>query len=83
MFLRQLLEPLEGNFRVHRLLDEIEALEYVAEDAIEAVEIALVLHQGRAREVVEILDPPAGEVHLHRLHQREVFAQRHRNAGVL
>ena len=64
-----------------RLLDQIEALEDVAEDAIELVEIALVLHQRRAREIVEVLHPAAGEVLFHRLHQREVFAQRHRKAG--
>ena len=60
---------------------EIETFEDVAEHAVELVEIALVLHQRRAREIIEILDPPAGEVLLHRLHQREVFAQRHRHAG--
>ena len=64
-------------------LDQVEALEHVAEDAVELVEIALVLHQRRAREIVEILDPPVGEILLHRLHQGEVFAQRHRQAGLL
>src|SRR5205085_136247 len=29
----------------------------------------------------EILDPAAGDVGLHRFHQGQVFAQRHRNAG--
>ena len=70
-----------GNFRGQRLLDQIEALEHVAEHAVELVEIALVLHQRRARQVVEILDPAVGEILLHRLHQREIFAQRHRHAG--
>ncbi len=64
-------------------LDEIEALEDVAEHAVELVEIALVLHQRRARQIIEILDAAAGDVLLHRLHQREVFAQRHRHAGLL
>ena len=64
-------------------LDQVEALEHVAEDAVELVEIALVLHQRRARQIVEILDPAVGEIRLHRLHQREVFAQRHRQAGLL
>jgi hypothetical protein len=53
----------------------------VSEHAVELVEIALVLHQRRAREIVEILDPPVGQILLHRLHEREVFAQRHRQAG--
>src|SRR6185437_3111733 len=53
----------------------------MAEHAIELVEIALVLHQRGARQIVEILDSARGEVGLHRLHQREVLAQRHRHAG--
>ena len=71
-----------GISAVSASLDEIEALEHMAEHAIELVEIALVLHQRRARQIVEILDTPAGEVLLHRLHQREIFAQRHRDAGL-
>ena len=62
-------------------LDQFEALEHVAEHAVELVEVALVLHQRGARQIVEVLDPAAGEVGLHRLHQRQVFAQRHRDAG--
>ena len=34
----------------------------MAEDAIELVEVALVFHQRRAREIVEVLDPPPREV---------------------
>ena len=61
--------------------EHFEPLEHVAEHAVELVEIALVLHQRGARQIVEILDPARGEIGLHRLHQREVFAQRHRHAG--
>ena len=53
----------------------------MAEHPVELVEVALVLHQRGAREIVEILDAAAGDVLLHRLHQRQVFAQRHRHAG--
>jgi hypothetical protein len=53
----------------------------VAEHAVELVEIALVLHQGGARQVVERLDPAVGQVLLHRLDQREIFPQRHRQTG--
>ena len=53
----------------------------MAEHAVELVEVALVLHQRGARQIVEILHPAAGEIGLHRLHQGEVFAQRHRHAG--
>ena len=55
----------------------------VAKDAVEAIKVTFVFHQRRAGQVVEILDPPAGEVFVHRLHQRDVFAQRHRDAGLL
>ena len=51
------------------------------EHAVELVEVALVLHQRRARQIVEILDPARGEVLIHRLHQRKIFAQRDRQAG--
>ena len=53
----------------------------MAEDAVELVEIALVLHQSGARQIIEVLDAAAGEVLLHRFHQREIFAQGHRHAG--
>src|SRR4029077_3551900 len=69
--------------RGERLAHELEALEYMAEHAVELVEVALALDQRGAREIVEDLDPDAGEVLLHRLHQREIFAQRHRHAGGL
>ena len=72
-----------GNFGRERLLHQFEALEHVAEHAVELVEVALVLHQRGARQIVEVLDAAAGEIGLHRLHQREVFAQRHRHAGGL
>jgi hypothetical protein len=58
-----------------------QALEDVAEDAVELVEVALVLHQRGAGEVVEVLDLEAGEVLLHRLHQGQVFLQRGGHAG--
>ncbi len=53
------------------------------EDAIELVEIALVLHQRGARQIIEVLHPARGEVGVHRLHQGEVFAQSDRHAGPL
>src|SRR5262249_48643477 len=77
----ELLEPLGRDFGGERLARRLQPLEYVAEDTVEFVEVAFVLHQCRAREIIEILDPAAGEVLLHRLHQRETFAQRHRHEG--
>ena len=81
IFLRELLQPLGGDLGGERLLEQVEPLEHVAEHAVELVEVALVLHQRGAREIVEVLDPAAGEVLLHRFHQGQVFAQRDRHAG--
>ena len=63
------------------LFEQVEPLEDVAEHAVELIEIALVLHQRGARQIIEILDAAAGEVGLHRLHQRQVLAQRHGDTG--
>ncbi len=81
IFFRQLLEPFDGNFRGQRVFDQIEAFEDMAEHAVELVEIPLVLHQSGARQIIERLDPPVGQILLHRLDQRQIFAQRHRQAG--
>src|SRR5207247_2138965 len=50
------------------------------EYAVELVEIALDLDECYAREIVEIVDAPAGEILLHGLNQGQVLAQRDRNA---
>jgi hypothetical protein len=81
IFLGELLEPFDRDLGGERG-GTFEALEYVSEYAIEFVEVALVLHQRRSRQIVEVLDAPRSEVLLHRFHQGEVFAQRHRNAGL-
>ena len=83
VFFGELLQPLGWDFRGQSLSDEIESLKDVAEYLVELVEIALVLHERGARQVVEVFDPPPGEVLLHRLHQRQIFAQRYRQAGLL
>src|SRR5207247_9929372 len=49
VFLREFFQPLGGNFDAEPSGAEFEALEDVAEDAVETVEIALVLAQRRAR----------------------------------
>ena len=52
----------------------------MTEHTVEFVQIALVLHQCRAREIIKILDLARGEIGVHGLHQRQIFAQRHRDA---
>ena len=52
-------------------IDFDDALEVRGEHAVEAVEILLVFHEARAREVVEVLDVTGGDFLFHRLEQRQ------------
>ena len=72
--LGQFLEPLLGYLggRVRQGLDALKAL---AENPIEAVEMALVFNQRSARDKVKILDRERRDAPLHRLHQAQIFAQ--------
>ncbi len=81
MLLEQSLEPFGRNFGGEALPDRLETGKHVPEHAIELVEVALVLHQGGARQIVEALDLALGQIVRHRFHQGEIFAQRHRYAG--
>ena len=83
IFFHQLFQPFGGDFGGKCLLQKFHALEHLAEHPVELVEIALVLHQRGAGEVVEILDAARGEILLHRLQQGQIFAQGHRHAGGL
>ena len=74
VFFRKLLQPFGGNVRLlHRVQQAFQPLEHGAEDAIELVEVALVLHQRGAGEVIKILHGLIGEVGVERLHQRQIF----------
>ena len=81
IFLGELLQPLGRDLGLDGVAEHFQALEDMAEHAVELVEVALVLHQRGARQIVEILDPARGQIGLHRLHQGEILAQRHRHAG--
>ena len=83
VFFGELLQPFGRNVRLlHGVEQALQPLEHGAEHAIELVEIALVLHQRGARQIVEILHRLLGEVGVERLHQRQIFAQGHRDLGV-
>ncbi len=83
ILLGELLQPLLGDVRlVHGVEQAFQPLEHGAEDAVELVEITLVLHQRRARQVIEILHRLLGEVGVECLHQRQIFAQGHGDLGV-
>ena len=75
------LQPLGGNLGFDRVLHQLQTAKHVAEHLVELVVVPLVLHQGRAGEIVEILNPPLREIGLQGLHQRQVFFQRDRELG--
>ena len=76
VFLGQLLQPLGGNIRLlHGVEQAFQPLEHGAEHAVELVEVALVLHQRGAGQIVEILHGLLGEIGAKCLHQRQIFAQ--------
>ena len=83
VFFGELLQPFGGNVRLlHGVEQAFQPLEHGAEHAVELVEVALVLHQRGAGQIVEILDRLIGEVGVERLHQRQIFAQGHRDLRV-
>ena len=79
--LGQGFEPFFRNFRLKRFRHQVEALENMAEDLVELVEIAFILHQRRARQIIEILDPFFGKIRVQRPHQGEILLERHPESG--
>ncbi len=61
--------------------DRLDALEDMREHLVEPVDMALVLHQRGAGEIVEALDVIGDEIGLQPLEQRQIFAQRDGNLG--
>ena len=81
-FLGHLAQPFLGNVgHVDGVCHAVEALEDVSEHLVELVDIALVLHQGRAGQVIEILDIRIDDLFVHGFHEHQVFLQRHRHFG--
>ncbi len=76
-------QPFGRHVLGHAQLDQLQPLEHVAEHQVEAVEVLLVLHQRRARQVVEFLDRRSITSRSMRLHEHEVFLERHRHLGLL
>ena len=75
-------EPVGRDFRGETFIHLFKALEDMGEDPVELVEVALVLNEGRAGQIVEVIDVEADDLLIHRFHQHQVFAQRHRHLGV-
>ena len=80
-FLGQGLQPIFGNFGNLAVAEAFQPFENMAEHLVELVEIALILHQGGARQVIEILDLIVDDVTVQRLQERQIFAQGDRHIG--
>src|SRR6266704_1983619 len=77
---------LEQPFERHVELDSgdrLDSPEVFAEGAVELVEILLVLHQCRARQIVELVDRGRDDALLHRLQERQPLLDRSRDPVVL
>ena len=76
--LGEFFEPFPGQLDLRHLRacgGAFEPLEALGKDAIEFVEMPLILHQRGAGQIVETLGIVDDEVLLHRLQQSEIFAQ--------
>ena len=73
-FLGEGAQPVFGNIGDVAFAHLLKALEDMAENDVELVEVAFVLHQCGARQVIEILDLAVDHVRVHRLQQRQIFA---------
>ena len=75
---RQLAQPFLRDFggdRLGAVGDAFQPLEDVGEDLIEPVDVALVLNEAGARQVVEILHAVVGDPLPHRFHQRQILLE--------
>src|SRR6185437_4940933 len=78
---RQLAQPFFRQVFDLHALRRLQAPEAGSKHAVETVQVPLILHQGRAREVVEILDAVLGNAVLHRRHQGQVLGDGGGQAG--
>ena len=74
-------QPFLGDVGLDGVGQKLETFEDVGKDLVEAIEVALVFHERRPREIVEILDAIADDVGADGLEQRQVLFQRHRHFG--
>ena len=73
-FFRQVL-------RLDRVAQRVQALEDMAEHFVEFVDIALILHQRGAGEIVEILNITVDDALIHGFHKRQILFQSDRDFG--
>jgi hypothetical protein len=80
--LGQGFQPLGRDVGGDAVIDRFQALEDVAEHAVELVEVLLVLHQAGAGQEVEVLDRAVDDVLVQGLHEHQVLAQADRDLGL-
>ena len=81
-FVGQGLQPFGGDVGGSHVGELFQPLEHMAEHLVETVEVLLVLHQGRAGQVVEVVDRLIDHVAVERLHEHEVLFQGDRHLGL-
>src|SRR5262249_60946685 len=62
VFLGELLEPFRRNLGAERLAHQLEPLEHGAQNAVELVKGALLLHHRRRRKISKVVAPTAGGI---------------------
>ena len=82
VFFGNFSEPFVREFAGDGAGGGLEALEDLTENAVEAVEVALVLDEGGAAEEVEILDVVIGHAGTHGAEQRQIFCDGGRHSRV-
>ena len=76
-------QPLLRDLGLDRIGQRGDALEHLAEHAVEAVEVALVFDEAGARQKIEVLHLAPGDAGVEPLEQRQVLLQRDGEPGAL
>ena len=70
---RQLAQPFLGEFAWQNAFGRFQTFEALCEYAVEAIEVAFVLHQGGAAQIVEVVNAPFGDAGLHSAEQGQIL----------
>ena len=81
--LRDEAQPFLGDLRLDGVGQRGDALEHLAEHAVEAIEVALVFDEAGARQEVEVLHLAPRHARVEPLEQRQVLLERDRQPGAL
>ncbi len=73
ILLRNGAQPFLRNVGLGNAIVALQPLEDAGEDLIEAIEQRLILHEGRAGEIVELFGPPRDHIALQRIEQHQML----------